>query len=266
MTELKNCSVLWDTESTELGKLGYWQNRAQLNQFGWGGISTRHHLVPSSPSSVNSVPSDTCGSVRRPLCGQTLLNQQKPITLLKSIYTQRYHIFSIFVATISGLWHLIISWQESSLDCWILTVLAKAIPCLLVTHTRNALRWWKEAGGLLMSWWTLSMCDLGYWAIYSWLPWAAVIDIHCTRLLPSVSYPSIYNLLYYWHVMSSLVYVKDIKGPWWQVIQAPAFTRIYRRAGQELASEDSVGEFWYHSKCCCMVVLFLSAVLTNFLG
>ena len=43
-----------------------WQNRAQLSQFGWGGISTWHRLVPSLLSSVNSVPSDTCGSVRRP--------------------------------------------------------------------------------------------------------------------------------------------------------------------------------------------------------
>ena len=57
----------------------------------------------------------------------------------------------------------------------------------------------------------LLMCDLGYWAIYSWPPWAAIIDMHCTRLVPSVSYPSIYNLLYSSQVMSSLVDVKDIK-------------------------------------------------------
>ena len=66
---------LTDSITTQLPVMLSWQNQAQLSQFGWGGVSTQHRSVPSSLSLVNLVPSDTCGSVRRPrLGGENVVN------------------------------------------------------------------------------------------------------------------------------------------------------------------------------------------------
>ena len=81
-----------------------------------------------------------------------------------------------------------ISRQDSIWDCWVPTVSPKVISRFLVTHIGITLPWWKEAWGFSMSWQTLSTRNLGYWTIYSRLPRAGVIDMHCTRLVLSVSY------------------------------------------------------------------------------
>ena len=49
------------------------QNQPLLSQFGWAGKLARHRSVPSSPSSVNLVPSNARGSVRRPPCKRPLI-------------------------------------------------------------------------------------------------------------------------------------------------------------------------------------------------
>ena len=36
--------------------------------------------------------------------------------------------------------------------------------------------------------------------MYSWLPWAGIVDVHHTRLVSSVSHPGIYGLLYSSHL------------------------------------------------------------------
>ena len=108
--------------------------------------------------------------------------------------------FSALVATIQVPWSFLVSWQGSSWNCWVSTVLEKAIPHLIVTHIGITLRWWKDTWGLSMSWWTLSTGNLAHQTIYSWLPWAGIVDMHHTRLVSSVSHPGIYALLYSSHL------------------------------------------------------------------
>ena len=69
-----------------------------------------------------------------------------------------------------------------------------------VTYIGITSCWWKDTWGLSMSWRTLLTCNLVHQTLYSWLPWAGIVDMYCTRLVSPVGHPGIYGLLYFSHL------------------------------------------------------------------
>ena len=111
-------------------------------------------------------------------------------------------------------------------------------------------------------------CDLGDWTLYSQLPWAGIIDMHCTRLVSSVSHPAfmIYSI---WipHIFPCRHQgnKKDLDGELSKYLHSHEYT-------EELVKNSSVMTLWKDFGIILDVVVCspsffgLSMVLTNDLG